>query len=214
VRGFLLAALSGVVAGQFACGNDHPSCAVTCSAEGLCPEGMVCTPTGFCASPGVTCSLDSSLVPDSPPPADASALPDTTAIDASPVDAVPCVGGDVAHIDDTASGHCYLIFGAGRNWPQARDNCTANGAHLASLSSLTENNLIRSGGPFRWIGLNDGGSEGTFLWVSAEAVTFTNWNGGEPNNDGDEDCVGMLGNGKWNDFQCGDTDIQSVCERP
>ena len=65
----------------------------------------------------------------------------------------------------------------------------------------------------RWIGLNDGDREGTFVWVNAEPFTFTNWNGGEPNNNNDEDCVGMLGDGRWNDFDCGDS-YDSVCERP
>ena len=53
-----------------------------------------------------------------------------------------------------------------------------------------------------WIGFNDEASEGTFVWSSGEAVAFTNWNAGEPNNSGGlEDYAEMLGsNSKWNDL--------------
>src|SRR5262249_23259674 len=50
-------------------------------------------------------------------------------------------------------------------------------------------------------GLTDAAMEGTFVWVSGEPVTYTNWNPGEPNNSGgNENYTEMLGsNGQWND---------------
>ena len=42
--------------------------------------------------------------------------------------------------------------------------------------------------------------EGTFEWANGEAVVYTNWNTGEPNNSGSgEDYVELLTNGYWND---------------
>ena len=54
--------------------------------------------------------------------------------------------------------------------------------------------------PDFWIGLNDIANEGTYLWDSGEAVGYTNWNPGEPNNSNNEDAVHMCcGGGTWND---------------
>ena len=39
------------------------------------------------------------------------------------------------------------------------------------------------------IGLNDAASEGTWEWVTGEPFSYANWDGGEPNNQGDEDYV-------------------------
>lgn len=130
----------------------------------------------------------------------------------APVDARPCVGGDVT-ISDPLTGHCYLVFNSARQWQAAADFCTGMSMHLVTISSTEENALVRPSSGFRWIGLEDTGSEGSFTWVTGEPLTFTNWNGGEPNGGGDENCGGMLNNGRWNDFQCSDA-WPLVCEFP
>ncbi len=53
-----------------------------------------------------------------------------------------------------------------------------------------------------YFGLNDITVEGNFVYPNGEPVIFTNWNAGEPNNSGDEDCVEILTNGLWNDIPC------------
>ena len=63
-----------------------------------------------------------------------------------------------------------------------------------------------------WIGVTDEHSEGTWVWdLDGSALSYSSWNGGEPNNWGhsascDEDgsctrsgehCAEMYGTGKW-----------------
>jgi hypothetical protein len=134
------------------------------------------------------------------------------AIPDAPIDARPCTGGNQAIFDPT-TGHCYLVYNTTRQWQSAADFCLADGTHLVTISSAAENELVRPSSGFRWIGLEDIGSEGTFTWVTGEPLSFTNWNGGEPNGGGGENCGGMLNNGRWNDFQCGDS-WAFVCEFP
>lgn len=83
---------------------------------------------------------------------------------------------------------------------------------LPSITSAAENTFlnrtIQTGDA--WIGLTDregwapGASEGNFRWTTGEAVGYTNWGGGEPNNyqatpTGGEDAGQMTGGGTWND---------------
>ena len=76
--------------------------------------------------------------------------------------------------------------------------------HLVTITSAAENNFVANlvGGDFRaWIGLTDEASEGNFQWVTGEALSYTNWSGGEPNNSsGNEDYVELFAsNDSWND---------------
>ena len=57
-----------------------------------------------------------------------------------------------------------------------------------------------------WIGLNDMSREGGFIWSDGSAVAYVNWDDGEPNNSGEEDCGLILAGkgGVWNDAKCDD----------
>ncbi|MEM6719888.1 MAG: lectin-like protein [Bacteroidota bacterium] len=81
------------------------------------------------------------------------------------------------------------------------------GGHAATITSQEHNDWLRTklnqrGVGAVTIGLTDRSTEGTFVWHSGEAVTYTNWNTGEPNNafvgDG-EDYVVLANSGFWND---------------
>lgn len=118
-----------------------------------------------------------------------------------------------------ANGNAYEYIAGTITWADANAaaaTMTFNGAtgHLVTLHSAEETNFINAlyssdpattvFGP--WIGLNDIANEGVYQWVTGEAVTYTNWSAGEPNNSGNEDAVhlwGLTSNrplGTWNDW--------------
>jgi hypothetical protein len=57
-----------------------------------------------------------------------------------------------------------------------------------------------------WIGGTDSVAEGEFRWIDDNntiiSAGYTNYNTGEPNNAGDEDCLEIAPTGKWNDGNC------------
>ncbi|KAL7841278.1 hypothetical protein SRHO_G00249690 [Serrasalmus rhombeus] len=57
-----------------------------------------------------------------------------------------------------------------------------------------------------WIGLTYSETEGVWKWVDGSALTTKFWRSGEPNNNGDEDCV-TTGHvsypvNNWADYHC------------
>ena len=60
------------------------------------------------------------------------------------------------------------------------------------------------------IGLSDYYQEGDFRWKSNHSIPeFTNWDINQPDNfHGNEDCVYINGQGKWNDLRCLTDSIQ------
>jgi hypothetical protein len=106
-------------------------------------------------------------------------------------------------------GKNYYKSNAATSWTQARANARAAGGELVAITSAAENAYVTTltNGSSVWLGLTDAAVEGTFVWSSGEAVTYTNWKAGEPNNLGNEDYVFMyLVGGDWNDANNGDTD--------
>jgi hypothetical protein len=99
------------------------------------------------------------------------------------------------------------------DYDTAQSSCREAGATLAVVNDLEEHLYLRGlGGGSPWMGFNDMEYEGTenFAWVTGDSFVFTHWNGGEPNDNGGEDCA-TLEDGGWNDRPCGDL-RQSVCE--
>jgi hypothetical protein len=111
---------------------------------------------------------------------------------------------------------CFAL----RTWDEAEADCVTQGGHLISVHNqatqdfLAANAFGIAGGDW-WIGLNDLLSEGLFVWSDGTAVDFTAWNGGEPNNAGNEDCVHfpIWAGGNWNDLPC-DAQGRYICELP
>lgn len=98
------------------------------------------------------------------------------------------------------NGHSYYRSTGSMTWTDARQACLNMGGHLVTSTTLAENNFLFSLWPNGWIGLTDEVSEGTWRWVTGEPFTWSNWNGGEPNNAGNEDYIQFVGGGKWNDL--------------
>ena len=97
--------------------------------------------------------------------------------------------------------------------------CKVMGGHLAAFETETEFNHIvthleRS--KFHWIGGNDEGEEGTFVWDHSGVKlndTFSKWfhPTGEPNNlKGEEHCLMILLEAFF-DYKC-DNKIAFICE--
>jgi Lectin C-type domain/Calx-beta domain/Ser-Thr-rich glycosyl-phosphatidyl-inositol-anchored membrane family/FG-GAP-like repeat/PA14 domain/LysM domain len=101
------------------------------------------------------------------------------------------------------NGHKYMLTRTAKTWEDAQLEAQQYGGNLVTINDATEDQWIQSTfgtSESFWIGLTDKVNEGTFTWINGEAVTYTNWNPGEPNNfDGKEDYVHTSGSGKWND---------------
>ena len=82
--------------------------------------------------------------------------------------------------------HQYAFINQAKTWQAAKADCQARGGYLVTISSAAENALVTSLVPpnmAAWIGFTDEAVEGNFVWVTGEPVVYTNWAGGEPNND-------------------------------
>jgi len=112
--------------------------------------------------------------------------------------------------------HYYERISNTITWDTASANATSNGGYLATLTSQEENDfIVTSYGGSNISGFHIGGTQpagsqepgGGWQWVTGETWSYTNWNGGEPN-----DGAGVFplenrlqyawnaGNGTWNDI--------------
>jgi glucose/arabinose dehydrogenase len=98
----------------------------------------------------------------------------------------------------------YVLTDQFLTWSNAQASAQSIGGHLVSINDASEQAFVAEtftsvGGSF-YIGINDATTEGTFAWANGDAVTYTNWAPGEPNNFLNEDFGVLYPNGKWNDF--------------
>jgi len=112
---------------------------------------------------------------------------------------------------NSVTGHLYDIVssGADGSWNNAENSAIALSGHLVTINDSAEEAWLRSifGTSTRfWIGFNDSAIEGNWVWSSGEAVTYTNWASGEPNDSMPppigEDFAVLNWNslGQWNDW--------------
>jgi len=98
---------------------------------------------------------------------------------------------------DSASGgndHYYEFFDANVSWDDAFKAAQSTSfmgmtGYLATITSAGENRFASvtvAGGILAWLGASDADNEGTFTWrdgpETGQALTYTSWNPGEPNN--------------------------------
>ncbi|MBD2269110.1 hypothetical protein H6F62_10130 [Anabaena sp. FACHB-1391] len=115
--------------------------------------------------------------------------------------------GEVSVPYFTYNGKFYLLSNAG-TWTQAQAQAVTLGGNLVTVNDAAENQFLVNtfgGTEGLWIGLTDEVTEGTFKWANGEAVTYTNWAPGEPNDDGGQDYawINFQNPGEWDD--AGDT---------
>jgi hypothetical protein len=115
-------------------------------------------------------------------------------------------GGDDFEFLGELNGHEYYVSNFESTWNDAMYNSSNFDpeAHLVTISSQEENDWIfwRTGGGV-WIGFTDQYDEGNWEWVTGEDVDYTNWDEGEPNNDGEQHWAYMFETGQWDDLNDG-----------
>ncbi|MCH5187179.1 MAG: S-layer homology domain-containing protein [Oscillospiraceae bacterium] len=87
-------------------------------------------------------------------------------------------------LDSVNNGHRYELFDESLTWPEAKAACEEMGGHLAVITSQEEQSfiegLMNNGGKKQyWIGMTT--DNNTTAWVTGEAVTYKNFDSGEPN---------------------------------
>ncbi|XP_017542005.1 mannose-binding protein C-like [Pygocentrus nattereri] len=111
----------------------------------------------------------------------------------------------------------YVSNGMKAKFDHALKFCTDTGGSLALPRSEAENVALSVmhatlDSTYILLGTTDRETEGQFVDLNKKPLTFTSWMPNEPNNHhGNEDCVGIHTNAKWNDLPC-DLDYHFVCE--
>ncbi|VDI76635.1 Hypothetical predicted protein [Mytilus galloprovincialis] len=115
----------------------------------------------------------------------------------------------------------YFQFKSKMTWNAAKTDCHRKGGFLVKIDNTVESWFLKSfiiidkNPGHVWIGAHDSVQESRFIWESDNAVlTYTDWNPGEPNNAGQEDCAHMSSGAKyrWNDVQCSHK-FSFICEK-
>ena len=115
-------------------------------------------------------------------------------------------------------GRDYALYDITMTWHEARAYCECMRGHLATVTSVGEQEFIvslldRGSREYYWLGATDEDVEDVWKWVTSEQWNYTNWHIGEPNNDyyGTENYLGIWTKNnrrwtpyKWNDFTVDD----------
>jgi hypothetical protein len=111
----------------------------------------------------------------------------------------------VIHTDQFfLNGHTYHLLAAS-SWNLAEQEAVSLGGHLVTINSVLENAFVyntfkqfalnaspATGKVNLWLGYNDAAVEGTFVWVSGQTPTYTDWFDDQPQKEfNDEDYAGI-----------------------
>lgn len=124
--------------------------------------------------------------------------------------------------------HCYAGYDEA-DFEGAQADCEERGAHLVSIASAAENEVVRGLvnsskfiGAFEAVELT-AEDEGTYEWITGEPFDYENWDSQQPDRAGErcnqysnnqrcyEHCAIMLDDGTWADQRC-DLIDGYVCE--
>ncbi|KAI8517874.1 hypothetical protein Bbelb_038910 [Branchiostoma belcheri] len=108
-------------------------------------------------------------------------------------------------------GACFKAYNQDKTYSQAREVCAADGALLAMPKDRDVDNFVRelknavNKISHFWFGLNDGNSEGEWVWEDGTphdiSTDWNLWQPGEPNGNEGENCANYYGS-EWNDAPC------------
>ncbi len=131
-------------------------------------------------------------------------------------------------LEMSADYHCYAGYDEA-DFAGAQAACVRLGAHLVSIGSATENELVNSFvrsskfiGAFEDVELMSEDSA-EYEWTTGEAFSYENWSSEQPDHSAErctqyanhsrcyEHCAFMLGDGTWADQRC-DLKDGYVCE--
>ncbi|XP_007899878.1 tetranectin isoform X1 [Callorhinchus milii] len=109
---------------------------------------------------------------------------------------------------------CFLVFSGEKNYHEASEDCMLHGGLLSTPRNGEENDQLyeyakNTVGPNLdiWLGVTDMVTEGKWLDLNGNNITFTNWETEitlQPDGASRENCVLLSGqaNGKWFDESC------------
>lgn len=112
-------------------------------------------------------------------------------------------------------GHTYGLYNDILTWDDAKAKCEELGGHLVTITSNEEQEAVEKliEGQVRigyWIG---GRKDDASIWITGEDFVYSNWEPGEPNEDGGEDCYEIYTNkGTWNDLLGSNKTVGFICE--
>ncbi|GAA6235536.1 tetranectin-like [Lates japonicus] len=128
-----------------------------------------------------------------------------------------CLKGVKSH------GKCFLADPVRKRYHTASEDCNALGGVLGTPTSSDENDQLRdylrqSIGPNEqvWLGINDMGTEGTWMDQTGTSITYKNWDTSgsrQPDGGQSQNCAALSGaaRGKWSDENCRE-EKPSVCQ--
>lgn len=120
-----------------------------------------------------------------------------------------------APVQWAGNGHWYEYVATPLTWLDARADALSRShlgmaGYLATITSAAEDAFAYSLLPSAtsaWLGGTDGyglSTEGNWIWAdgpeAGQALTYTNWAPGEPNNLNIEDGLSARSTGQWNDY--------------
>ncbi|XP_026107510.1 CD209 antigen-like protein E [Carassius auratus] len=108
----------------------------------------------------------------------------------------------------------YFFSSEKKNWTESRRYCRERGADLIIINNREEQDFVGNisvGSGHFWIGLTDVEEEDRWKWVDGSTLTSGFWKSGQPNNQGNEDCVNTHSSG-WFDTEC-DSSLKWICEK-
>ena len=115
-------------------------------------------------------------------------------------------GNSEAVYSFTYNGHKYCVYDDALEWEEAKEKCLERGGYMAILDSAEENDAVyKELENFDYVcvyfGLEKVGD--VWYWSDGSEASFTNWEPGEPNNQGAVECYASFyyrfWNNTWND---------------